>query len=182
MNSVTDTGDSRKSTLFAEARMDWLRVVLLFLNISLKYTLFKVKLPRTSHSYLHLQNLRTVVAVLDEACAALPPTQTLLQNKGIDEKLLKTVEECRQRSETQKRVLDREMEVWQIVDEQKMTEKSRKVQGHAATTNVDSNDSGVVGFYSKRRDNQKSASVATEVDMGEEKPLQRGSVGSDRGG
>jgi indoleamine 2,3-dioxygenase len=59
----------------------------------------------------------------------------------------------------QKRVLEREMEVWQIVEDQKRTELfAQKERGGA----VDS----VVG----------------EIDMGEAKRLQRGSVGSDRGG
>jgi indoleamine 2,3-dioxygenase len=60
----------------------------------------------------------------------------------------------------QKRVLEREMEVWQIVEEQKRTELFAQKKGGGAV------DEAAVG----------------EVDMGEAKGLQRGSVGSDRGG
>lgn len=106
--------------------------------------------------------------MLEEACNALPHSRVLL-SQGMDEKLVQNVEECRQRSEIQKRVLDREMEVWQIVDEQKKTENLRA-----------GGDSGL-GFY-KRRKPEDAQFPSTEIDMGEEKRLQRGSVGSDRGG
>lgn len=65
----------------------------------------------------------------------------------------------------QKRVIEREMEVWQIVEEQKRAEL----------------------FIQSARGNggdgeSSSAPLREELDMGEAKGLQRGSVGSDRGG
>ncbi|GJJ10032.1 hypothetical protein Clacol_004258 [Clathrus columnatus] len=119
------------------------------------------------------QNLSIVVSVLDEACNALPSSQVLL-SKGMDEEIVKSVEECRQRSEIQKRVLDREMEVWQIVDEQKKTESLR----------TSGTGDSKLGFYKRRSSNSKVMEDTSfaEIDMGEKKRLQRGSVGSDRGG
>ncbi|KAF8581757.1 hypothetical protein K439DRAFT_1635926 [Ramaria rubella] len=114
------------------------------------------------------QNLRTVVMVLDEACAALPSASSLLAQR-IDPELVNRVEACRERSAVQKRVLEREMEVWQIIEEQKCTELA--AQGgkfSVAATGAASADSDHV--------------LAEDADLGEAKRLQRGSVGSDRGG
>jgi indoleamine 2,3-dioxygenase len=65
----------------------------------------------------------------------------------------------------QKRVIEREMEVWQIVEEQKQAEL------FAQGARGDDGDGESV-----------AASLREEIDMGEAKGLQRGSVGSDRGG
>ena len=102
-----------------------------------------------------------MVAVLDEACNVLPAAPVLL-SQGLNAQLVELVEGCRARSAIQKRVLEREMEVWQIVEEQKRTElfAQKKKKG------------GLV----------ESAVGEMDVDMGEVKGLQRGSVGSDRGG
>ena len=101
-----------------------------------------------------------MVAVLDEACNILPAAPVLL-SKGLNAQLVELVEGCRARSAIQKRVLEREMEVWQIVEEQKRTELfAQQKKG------------GLV----------ESAVGEMDVDMGEAKGLQRGSVGSDRGG
>ena len=103
-----------------------------------------------------------MVAVLDEACNILPAAPVLL-SQGLNAQLVELVEGCRARSAIQKRVLEREMEVWQIVEEQKRTElfaQQKKKKG------------GLV----------ESAVGEMDVDMGEAKGLQRGSVGSDRGG
>jgi indoleamine 2,3-dioxygenase len=82
-----------------------------------------------------------------------------LLSQGLNAQLVELVEGCRARSTIQKRVLEREMEVWQIVEEQKRTELfGQKGKG------------GSVG------------STVGEVDMGEAKGLQRGSVASDRCG
>jgi len=45
--------------------------------------------------------------------------------QGVESELAQQVEACRQRSVIQKRMLEREMEVWQIVDEQNRAEGSR---------------------------------------------------------
>lgn len=103
-----------------------------------------------------------MVTVLDEACAALPDAPTL-RAKGITPELVERVEACRERSTVQKRILEREMEVWQIIEEQKRTELAAEGMGLDANKDVDRITPG-------------------EVDMGEAKRLQRGSVGSDRGG
>jgi len=110
------------------------------------------------------QNLSTVVAVLDEACNVLPAAPALL-SQGLDAQLVELVEGCRARSAIQKRVLEREMEVWQIVEEQKRTElfAQRKKGG-------------------LRESAVREMEMEMDVDMGEAKGLQRGSVGSDRGG
>ena len=63
----------------------------------------------------------------------------------------------------QKRIIEREMEVWQIIEEQKYTELVARKVGLGANTGAGHMSPG-------------------DVDMGEVKRLQRGSVGSDRGG
>lgn len=76
--------------------------------------------------------------------------------------LVEQVEACRERSVLQKRVVEREMEVWKIVEEQKSTEVM------ARGVRLSAKDAGHV--------------PPGDIDMGEAKRLQRGSVGSDRGG
>lgn len=102
-----------------------------------------------------------MVAVLDEACRALPSAASLL-SRGLDPIIAERVDACRHRSVVQKRVLEREMEVWQIIEDQRSTEV------------VAMDGSKPSAFGSK-------VSRAT-ISLGEEKRLQRGSVGSDRGG
>ena len=109
---------------------------------------------------LSWQNLRTVVAVLDEACAALPTASALL-TQGLDAQLIELVDVCRTRAEVQKRVIEREMEVWQIIEEQRRNELTAQTPTAAQGPEVH---------------------PPREIDMGEPKRLQRGSVGSDRGG
>jgi indoleamine 2,3-dioxygenase len=117
-----------------------------------------------------------VVTVLDEACAALPTAHTL-HAEGIDPKLVESVEACRERSTVQKRVLEREMEVWQIIEEQKRTELAAHGGGVSGLG---------VGEMNANVGSGAGAGHVTgasgDVDMGEAKRLQRGSVGSDRGG
>ena len=109
--------------------------------------------------------------MLDEACAALPSASTLRSEGILDPKLVERVEACRERATVQKRILEREMEVWQIVEEQKRTEL-------LATQGSGLSERGSVGAIH----HGEVASVSRDVDMGEAKRLQRGSVGSDRGG
>ena len=102
--------------------------------------------------------------MLDEACAALPAAQSLL-TRGIDSMLVERVEACRERSAVQKRILEREMEIWKIIEEQKCTELlAREMR------------------LSTKRGAGAGHVSPGDVDMGEAKRLQRGSVGSDRGG
>jgi indoleamine 2,3-dioxygenase len=96
---------------------------------------------------------------LDEACTALPTTSILL-TQGLDQQLVELVEACRARAIVQKRVIEREMEVWQIIEEQKRTEIAAQSPGASKGT----------------------SHISSEMNMGEAKRLQRGSVGSDRGG
>jgi hypothetical protein len=74
---------------------------------------------KTQSSYF--QNLSTVVSVLDEACGVLPAAPALIA-QGLNAQLVELVEGCRAHSAVQKRVLEREMEVWQLVEEQKRSE------------------------------------------------------------
>lgn len=104
-----------------------------------------------------------MVTVLDEACNVLPSSIDILA-QGLGEELAQKVEACRQRSTIQKRVLEREMEVWQIVDEQRKTEMVAP------------------GKVAEMLGEGNTLVNPVEVDMGEYKRLQRGSVGSDRGG
>ena len=102
-----------------------------------------------------------MIADLDEACNVLPSAASLL-SLGLDPVIAESVETCRHRSAVQKRVLEREMEVWQIVEEQRTTEVSAERRSQPS------------GVDSKHR--------REAVSLGEPKRLQRGSVGSDRGG
>jgi indoleamine 2,3-dioxygenase len=111
---------------------------------------------KTQSSYF--QNLSTVVSVLDEACGVLPAAPALIA-QGLNAQLVELVEGCRAHSAVQKRVLEREMEVWQLVEEQKRSE-----------------------LFAQNKATGPINSVIEEIDMGEAKGLQRGSVGSDRGG
>jgi indoleamine 2,3-dioxygenase len=87
------------------------------------------------------------------------PAASALLAQGLNAQLVELVEGCRARSAVQKRVLEREMEVWQIVEEQKRSE-----------------------IFAQKKATGAVDSVAGGIEMGEAKGLQRGSVGSDRGG
>ena len=93
----------------------------------------------------------TVNKVLEEACVALPGTDTLA-SRGLSESLIQAVDSCKRRAEVQRRVLEAEMDVWSIVSDQKKHEFERT--------------SAKNGPYK-------------DADLGEEKILQRGWVGND---
>jgi len=90
----------------------------------------------------------TVNTVLEEACRALPEKSALL-SAGLSESLIEAVDMCKRRTEMQKRVLEAEMAVWDIVGEQKMHER------------------------------QRACVTTSNVDLGEQKIMQRGWVGND---
>jgi indoleamine 2,3-dioxygenase len=95
-------------------------------------------------------NLSTVNTVLEEACKALPGNSALT-SAGLSECLINAVDACRKRAEVQRRVLDAEMAVWDIVSDQKKHEMER------------------VGV----------SRAANSEDLGEQKIMQRGWVGND---
>jgi indoleamine 2,3-dioxygenase len=93
-------------------------------------------------------NLLTVNTVLEEACSTLPEC-SVLSSSGLSQSLVKAVEACKKRAEVQKRVLEAEMAVWDIVSDQKKHELERARVATGST------------------------------DMGEQKIMQRGWVGND---
>jgi indoleamine 2,3-dioxygenase len=93
-------------------------------------------------------NLSTVNNVLAEACSALPENSALA-SAGLSEAYIKAVDACRRRAEVQKRVLEAEMAVWDVVRDQKQHEMARVRAG------------------------------ASVNDLGEQKIMQRGWVGND---
>jgi|ERR1700727_2297549 indoleamine 2,3-dioxygenase len=96
-------------------------------------------------------NLSTVNTVLEAACNALPRSSALASS-GLSESLIEAVDACRRRAEVQKRALEVEMDVWNIVDDQKQHELER---------------------ISAR------AVPQMDADLGEQKIMQRGWVGND---
>lgn len=104
--------------------------------------------------------------VLAEACAQLPSTESALHNAGLSEGLAEAVEKCRKRAEVQKRVLEAEMAVWEIVGDQKRHEAERTA---AAGVSKEAEKSATGGEVPR----------AGKADLGEEKILQRGWVGND---
>ncbi|KAF7982205.1 hypothetical protein HWV62_29386 [Athelia sp. TMB] len=111
-------------------------------------------------------NLATVTNVLAEACAQLPSTESALHNAGLSEGLAEAVEKCRKRAEVQKRVLEAEMAVWEIVGDQKRHEAERTA---AAGVSKEAEKTATGGEVPR----------AGKADLGEEKILQRGWVGND---
>lgn len=112
-------------------------------------------------------NLSTVTTVLAEACALLPSTSSALSSAGLSEGLVDAVEKCKKRADVQRRVLEAEMAVWDIVGDQKRFEAERVAQNPEAPTA----EAQVVA--------SDGVAPPKKADLGEEKILQRGWVGND---